>query len=84
MFNTGPDFGESIGQYRGDPLCHASLSAAEYSVLLDGSGDGDNRSSVPQRRHHQERNHSEHDIDQRERDQRIVTVGPVVQQAAAP
>ena len=38
MFNTGPDFGESIGQYRGDPLYHASLSAAEYSVLLDGLG----------------------------------------------
>ena len=38
MFNTGPTDGESIGSYRGDPLYHASLSAAEYKRLLAGSG----------------------------------------------
>jgi hypothetical protein len=34
MFNTGPAFGEGIGSYRGDPLYHASLDAAEYEHLL--------------------------------------------------
>jgi len=34
MFNTGPAFGEGIGAYRGDPLYHASLDAAEYTALL--------------------------------------------------
>jgi hypothetical protein len=34
MFNTGPQHGESIGEYRGDPLYHASLSAIEYESLL--------------------------------------------------
>ncbi len=34
MFNTGPAHGEAIGYYRGDPLYHASLDAAEYEALL--------------------------------------------------
>lgn len=38
MFNSGPAYGEGIGSYRGDPLYHASLSAAEYEHLLAGSG----------------------------------------------
>ena len=38
MFNTGPTSGEGIGSYRGDPLYHASLDAAEYERLLDLSG----------------------------------------------
>jgi len=33
MFNTGPGHGEGVGEYRGDPLYHASLSPAEYKVL---------------------------------------------------
>jgi SAM-dependent methyltransferase len=38
MFNSGPSHGESVGQYRGDPLYHASLSAEEYRALLSGIG----------------------------------------------
>ncbi|MGF6310238.1 SAM-dependent methyltransferase [Bradyrhizobium sp. i1.8.4] len=38
IFNSGPRFGESIGQYRGDPLYHASLGPDEYTALLDGIG----------------------------------------------
>jgi hypothetical protein len=34
MFNTGPAHGETIGQYRGDPLYHASLAPSEYDALL--------------------------------------------------
>jgi SAM-dependent methyltransferase len=34
MFNAGPSHGEAIGSYRGDPLYHASLDAAEYETLL--------------------------------------------------
>jgi hypothetical protein len=34
MFNSGPDYGEGVGEYRGDPLYHASLSPNEYTVLL--------------------------------------------------
>jgi SAM-dependent methyltransferase len=34
MFNAGPQHGEGIGEYRGDPLYHASLSPAEYGALL--------------------------------------------------
>jgi SAM-dependent methyltransferase len=33
MFNTGPQHGEGIGEYGGDPLYHASLSPAEYEAL---------------------------------------------------
>jgi SAM-dependent methyltransferase len=38
MFNAGPAHGEAIGNYRGDPLYHASLDPAEYGSLLDGIG----------------------------------------------
>jgi SAM-dependent methyltransferase len=38
MFNTGPAYGEALGSYRGDPLYHASLDAAEYKDLLVRSG----------------------------------------------
>ena len=38
MFNSGPDHGEGVGEYRGDPLYHASLSADEYAALLSGVG----------------------------------------------
>jgi SAM-dependent methyltransferase len=38
MFNSGPAEGEAIGDYRGDPLYHASLSADEYRALLGGIG----------------------------------------------
>jgi trans-aconitate methyltransferase len=38
MFNAGPDRGEVIGSYRGDPLYHASLAASEYEALLTESG----------------------------------------------
>lgn len=40
MFNTGPRRGESIGQYRGEPLYHASLDAGEYEALLARAGFG--------------------------------------------
>jgi len=33
MFNTGPQHGEAVGEYRGDPLYHASLSPTEYEAL---------------------------------------------------
>lgn len=38
MFNSGPEHGEAIGEYRGDRLYHASLSAAEYDALAWASG----------------------------------------------
>jgi predicted TPR repeat methyltransferase len=38
MFNTGPAHGEAVGAYRGDPLYHASLDAAEYGRLLAATG----------------------------------------------
>jgi hypothetical protein len=38
MFNAGFGRGEAIGSYRGDPLYHASLDAAEYAALLANSG----------------------------------------------
>ncbi|HTZ70668.1 MAG TPA: class I SAM-dependent methyltransferase [Acetobacteraceae bacterium] len=38
MFNTGPDHGEAVGAYRGDPLYHASLGPDEYRRLLAGIG----------------------------------------------
>jgi hypothetical protein len=34
MFNTEPQYGEAMGQYRGDPLYHASFSRAEYEALV--------------------------------------------------
>jgi len=33
MFNTGPQHGKAIGEYRGEPLYHASLSPDEYEAL---------------------------------------------------
>jgi hypothetical protein len=38
MFTTGTSHGEAIGSYRGEPLYHASLAAAEYRVLLEENG----------------------------------------------
>jgi SAM-dependent methyltransferase len=38
MFNSGPDHGETVGEYRGAPLYHASLGPDEYATLLDGIG----------------------------------------------
>jgi SAM-dependent methyltransferase len=38
MFNAGLAYGEAIGSYRGDPLYHASLDAAEYRNLLASAG----------------------------------------------
>ncbi len=38
MFNSGRDHGEAVGQYRGDPLYHASLRANEYRALLGRIG----------------------------------------------
>lgn len=38
MFNAGPQHGEAIGEYEGDPLYHASLSRAEYETLAGRFG----------------------------------------------
>lgn len=38
MFNAGPRHGEAVGCYRGDPLYHASLDAAEYETRLNDAG----------------------------------------------
>jgi trans-aconitate methyltransferase len=38
MFNAGPAHGEAIGDYRGDPLYHASLARAEYEDLINRFG----------------------------------------------
>ena len=38
LFSSGPAEGEALGSYRGDPLYHASLDAAEYRELLAQSG----------------------------------------------
>lgn len=38
MFNSGPSHGEAIGDYRGEPLYHASLDSEEYRNLLKRSG----------------------------------------------
>jgi len=38
MFTSGPSHGEAIGNYRGEPLYHASLAEDEYVALLDCSG----------------------------------------------
>jgi 2-polyprenyl-3-methyl-5-hydroxy-6-metoxy-1,4-benzoquinol methylase len=37
MFNAGPKRGEAVGNYRGDPLYHASLDPTEYETLLGKS-----------------------------------------------
>lgn len=38
LFNTGHEQGEILGEYRGEPLYHASLDPEEYQQLLDQSG----------------------------------------------
>lgn len=38
LFTSGPDEGEVIGEFQGEPLYHASLSPAEYRTLLDRNG----------------------------------------------
>lgn len=38
MFNAGPQYGEAIGEYRGDPLFHASLAPEDYAELLRLNG----------------------------------------------
>lgn len=38
LFNAGPAAGEAIGDYRGDPLFHASLAPGEYQSLLARHG----------------------------------------------
>ncbi len=40
MFTSGPNCGEAIGAYQGEPLYHASLDGAEYRFLL-GQNDFD-------------------------------------------
>jgi len=38
LFTTGPEHGEAIGSYQGEPLYHASLSPVEYRKLLGSQG----------------------------------------------
>lgn len=38
MFTSGPQAGEAIGTYQGEPLYHASLAPEEYRALLDEHG----------------------------------------------
>jgi predicted TPR repeat methyltransferase len=38
MFTSGWSHGEAIGQFRGQPLYHASLAPEEYSALLAATG----------------------------------------------
>ena len=38
MFTSGDTDGEAIGQWRGEPLYHASLSTAEYRTRLEAAG----------------------------------------------
>jgi hypothetical protein len=38
MFTSGPEEGEAIGAYEGEPLYHASLSRSEYEDLLSANG----------------------------------------------
>lgn len=38
MFTSGPDDGEAIGSYRGEPLYHGSLGPTEYERLLHDNG----------------------------------------------
>lgn len=37
LFTSGPQHGEGIGSFRGEPLYHASLAPAEYRALLDAN-----------------------------------------------
>ena len=38
LFTSGPSHGERIGEFRGEALYHASLSASEYAHLLRANG----------------------------------------------
>jgi SAM-dependent methyltransferase len=38
MFTSGPQHGEAIGEWQGEPLYHASLSPEEYRSLLETNG----------------------------------------------
>lgn len=38
MFTSGPEHGEAIGEWHGEPLFHASLAPAEYQQLLAANG----------------------------------------------
>ena len=38
MFTSGPEHGEAIGEWQGEPLYHASLSQEEYRALLEANG----------------------------------------------
>jgi SAM-dependent methyltransferase len=38
MFTSGPDEGEAIGAYQGEPLYHGSLGPPEYERLLNDNG----------------------------------------------
>lgn len=38
MFTSGPQHGEALASYQGEPLYHASLAPEEYRTLLAGNG----------------------------------------------
>ena len=38
MFTTGPRLGETVGEWRGEPLYHGSLDPADYLALLKEAG----------------------------------------------
>ena len=38
MLTSGPQHGEAIGEWQGEPLYHASLSQEEYRQLFDANG----------------------------------------------
>lgn len=38
MFTSGPERGEAIGRWQGEPLYHASLDGADYAELLEKNG----------------------------------------------
>jgi cyclopropane fatty-acyl-phospholipid synthase-like methyltransferase len=37
MFTSGPDHGEAMGEFGGEPLYHASLAPGEYRALLNAN-----------------------------------------------
>ena len=49
MFTSGPDHGEEIGEWMGEPLYHGSLAPTEYRALLEANGFGEisNRARDP-------------------------------------
>jgi trans-aconitate methyltransferase len=38
MFTSGPEAGEMLGEWQGEPLYHASLAPEEYERLLESNG----------------------------------------------